>query len=91
MAAAYKEAARLTVIELEAETKLVVYQISVVFPLALVDCTARVQVAPVCVIPLTLLAVVPLVFIIATSVLPFVGERETPMLLAPEPVFPVAD
>ena len=48
-------------------------QISLVLPLALVDCVARVQVAPAELIPVTWFAAVPRVEITATSVLPLAG------------------
>lgn len=72
-AAAWTADARLIVIAVPAAVTFGAYQISVVVPAVPVEDATRDHTAPVCVIEETRLAVVPLVEIVATSVLPFTG------------------
>ena len=69
------------------------YQISVVVPLVLVACVTRDQVAPVCAIADTLLALAPRVEITAIMVFPATGAAPIvtmKLVLAPVAVLPVA-
>ena len=90
--AAERSEACVTTSEVAALATFGAYQISVVVPLALAACEARVQVAPVCVRLVTRPALVPRVEITAISVLPSVAAGTATLkevtLLAPE--FPVA-
>src|SRR3990170_1399466 len=72
-AEAFMLVARLMVMPVAAPETFKAYQISTVTPLALVDCVARCQEAPVCEMLVTRLALVPRVPMTAIKALPFTG------------------